>query len=80
MKRTLMNWMATASFALISSAATAAPPSVEMTWMSIANWYFKIGDKRIVMDGYISRLQRACSRLLRPTQTICMRTRRGQRA
>jgi hypothetical protein len=36
--------------------ALAAPPTVEMTWMSIANWYFKIGDKRIVMDGYISRL------------------------
>jgi hypothetical protein len=34
--------------------ARAAPPSVEMTWMSIANGYFKIGDKRIVMDGYIS--------------------------
>jgi hypothetical protein len=27
-----------------------------MTWMSIANWYFKIGDKRIVMDGYITRV------------------------
>ena len=24
-------------------------PEVEMTWMSIANWYFKIGDKRIVI-------------------------------
>ena len=36
--------------------ALAAPPSVEMTWMSIANWYFKIGDKRIVMDGYITRV------------------------
>lgn len=56
MKHTLVNWMAAASFALTSSAATAAPPSVEMTWMSIANWYFKIGDRRIVMDGYISRL------------------------
>jgi len=29
----------------------AEPPSVEMTWMSIANWYFKIGDQRIVMDS-----------------------------
>ena len=29
---------------------------VEMTWMSIANWYFKIGDKRIMMDGYITRV------------------------
>ena len=36
--------------------ALAAPPSVEMTWMSIANWYFKIGDTRIVMDGYITRV------------------------
>jgi L-ascorbate metabolism protein UlaG (beta-lactamase superfamily) len=34
----------------------AAPPSVEMTWMSIANWYFRIGDQRIVMDGYITRV------------------------
>ena len=34
----------------------AASPTVEMTWMSIANWYFKIGDKRIVMDGYITRV------------------------
>ena len=29
---------------------------VELTWMSIANWYFKIGDLRIVMDGYITRV------------------------
>ena len=36
--------------------AAAAPPTVEMTWMSIANWYFKIGDKRVVMDGYITRV------------------------
>ena len=36
--------------------AAAAPPAVEMTWMSMANWYFKIGDKRIVMDGYITRV------------------------
>jgi hypothetical protein len=33
-----------------------APNAVEMTWMSIANWYFKVGDLRIVMDGYISRV------------------------
>jgi L-ascorbate metabolism protein UlaG (beta-lactamase superfamily) len=39
-----------------ASTAFAAPPTVEMTWMSIANWYFKIGDKRIVMDGYITRV------------------------
>src|SRR3954464_8947499 len=34
----------------------AAAPTVEMTWMSIANWYFRIGDKRIVMDGYVTRV------------------------
>lgn len=57
MKHKLVTWVASASLAAVfSSAVNAAPPSVEMTWMSIANWYFKIGDKRIVMDGYISRL------------------------
>jgi L-ascorbate metabolism protein UlaG (beta-lactamase superfamily) len=33
-----------------------APNAIELTWMSIANWYFRIGDLRIVMDGYISRV------------------------
>ncbi len=31
-------------------------PSAEMTWMSIANWYFNVNGVRIVMDGYITRL------------------------
>jgi hypothetical protein len=49
--------LAAAALAIACTApAHAAPPTVEMTWMSIANWYFKIGDKRIVMDGYISRV------------------------
>ena len=49
--------LAAAALAIACAAPThAAPPTVEMTWMSIANWYFKIGDKRIVMDGYISRV------------------------
>ena len=43
-------------FAAVSGAATAAPASAELTWMSIANWYFKIGDKRIFMDAYITRI------------------------
>jgi hypothetical protein len=46
--------------ALLSSIIWAIPASaattVEMTWMSIANWYFKIGEKRIMMDAYISRV------------------------
>jgi L-ascorbate metabolism protein UlaG (beta-lactamase superfamily) len=48
--------IALALSALLALPALAAPASVEMTWMSIANWYFKIGDKRIVMDGYITRV------------------------
>lgn len=49
------------SAALILSVAfpvptRAAPGNVEMTWMSIANWYFTIGDKRILMDGYVTRV------------------------
>src|SRR4051812_10390225 len=52
-------WIAAAAM-LVSSTLTApsfaAPVSVEMTWMSIANWYFKIGDKRIMMDAYITRI------------------------
>src|SRR5476649_154339 len=37
-------------------ALAADAPEIEMTWMSVANWYFKIGDLRIVLDGYISRV------------------------
>lgn len=33
-----------------------ASNDIELTWMSIANWYFKVGDLKIVMDGYISRV------------------------
>lgn len=57
MKRSFSALLATAAVAgLLTAPARAAEPSVEMTWMSIANWYFKIGDERIVMDGYVSRL------------------------
>jgi len=49
-----------ALLALLMSTLAAIPAlaatTVEMTWMSIANWYFKIGEKRIMMDAYISRL------------------------
>jgi len=41
---------------LPATSALAAPSSVELTWMSIANWYFKVGDKRIMMDAYITRI------------------------
>jgi hypothetical protein len=41
---------------LACSSAQAQAPRVELTWMSIANWDMKIGDKRIMMDAYITRL------------------------
>jgi len=52
------HWIAAAAviLSLFALPASAAPARVELTWMSIANWYFKIGDKRIVMDGYITRV------------------------
>lgn len=59
MKRKLIALAAWVLSSTCTTAAHAAPPSVEMTWMSIANWYFKIGDKRIVMDGYITRVPEA---------------------
>ena len=56
MRKTLIATAALALSCAFAGAAQAAPPTVEMTWMSIANWYFKIGDKRILMDGYITRV------------------------
>jgi hypothetical protein len=58
-RRTLIASAALAMSAACGTTGTAQTPSVEMTWMSIANWYFKIGDKRIMMDAYISRLPEA---------------------
>jgi hypothetical protein len=54
----IRKWIAL--LALLSSILWAVPAvaatTVEMTWMSIANWYFKIGEKRFMMDAYISRV------------------------
>ncbi len=58
MKRQIIALTALA-FSLVSATVSAAPPSVEMTWMSIANWYFKIGNTRVLMDGYVSRVPEA---------------------
>ena len=38
------------------SCAWAAPDHVDITWMSIANMHFAVGQQRIVADGYITRL------------------------
>jgi hypothetical protein len=41
---------------LLAAPALAQPAPIELTWMSIANWDIKIGAKRIMMDGYFTRL------------------------
>jgi hypothetical protein len=48
--------LATLWFAGAAPASAADAPEVELTWMSISNWYIRIGDLRVVLDGYISRL------------------------
>jgi len=39
-----------------SARAHAAPDHVDITWMSIANMHFSVGERQIVADGYITRL------------------------
>ncbi len=55
---TIRAWLAAVltAFSLAAPAHAADALEVEFTWMSIANWYIKIGDLRIVLDGYITRL------------------------
>ncbi len=48
--------LALALSSIPARASPAGPHEVELTWMSIANWYFKLGSLRIVMDGYITRV------------------------
>ena len=38
------------------SAAAEKPQQVLLTWMSITNWLYEVGDTRIVTDGYITRV------------------------
>ena len=54
----MRTWLAAVLAALSLAAPVRAADSadIELTWMSIANWYIKIGDLRIVLDGYITRL------------------------
>ena len=48
--------VAALSLAAALPARAADAPEIELTWMSISNWYIRIGDLRIVLDGYITRL------------------------
>lgn len=56
MRRTLVAAAAVSLATLCAAPAIAADTRVELTWMSIANWYFKVGDKKIMMDAYITRV------------------------
>jgi L-ascorbate metabolism protein UlaG (beta-lactamase superfamily) len=41
---------------LAGAAATNGPAHVDITWLSIANMYFQVGERHILVDGYITRL------------------------
>jgi hypothetical protein len=41
---------------LIVTVRAAGPAHVDLTWMSISNVYYELGDLRILTDGYITRL------------------------
>lgn len=45
-----------ASVASVTSAPAAGPAHVDITWMSIANVHYALGDLRILVDGYITRI------------------------
>jgi L-ascorbate metabolism protein UlaG (beta-lactamase superfamily) len=38
------------------AAQASGPAHADLTWLSIANMYFELGDTRILVDGYITRL------------------------
>jgi L-ascorbate metabolism protein UlaG (beta-lactamase superfamily) len=52
---------AAAAVALLASGAAraAGPAFVDITWMSISNMYYELGQTNIVTDGYITRLPQA---------------------
>lgn len=53
-----MNRMIFCLLSLLAACASAraAPDHVDLTWMSIANMHFSVGERQIVADGYITRL------------------------
>ncbi|HEV7819781.1 MAG TPA: hypothetical protein VGO84_01285 [Burkholderiales bacterium] len=55
-KQQFVGALAALAFAATGPALAAEAPEIEFTWMSISNWYLKVGDVRIVIDGYITRL------------------------
>ena len=51
--------VAFAAGGLVTLAAQTGPGFVDITWMSMANLHYQIGDAGIVTDGYISRIPQA---------------------
>lgn len=39
-------------------APAATPDGVQLTWLSVTGWLLEAGDTRIVLDGYVSRVDR----------------------
>jgi L-ascorbate metabolism protein UlaG (beta-lactamase superfamily) len=37
---------------------SAPPQAVELTWLSVTNWLLQAGDTRILLDGYLTRIDR----------------------
>jgi hypothetical protein len=56
MNRFIRDCIACAGLLAASPLALAAPDHVDITWMSIANMQFDLGEQQIVVDGYITRL------------------------
>ena len=55
-------WIIAVCFLLVSATAparAAAPEHVRLTWMSVSNWLIEVGQTRIILDGYISRIPEA---------------------
>ncbi len=56
MRRLLRQLLPCAAALAAGPLAQAAPDHVDITWMSIANMHFAVGQQQILADGYITRL------------------------
>jgi L-ascorbate metabolism protein UlaG (beta-lactamase superfamily) len=62
-----MRCLLTALFAVVVAACSGVPANipaedshsdVTLTWLSVTNWLLEAGDTRILLDGYVSRIDR----------------------
>src|SRR5258708_1648995 len=54
---TLASLLGGAASPAVVAGAQPAPQQAQLTWMSIANWLIEVGNTRLVVNGYISRIQ-----------------------